>query len=134
MKIVRANCPIVAAVKALLPQAVVAPETGAQDRGNGAVTAHTCGAALDIFYGPKKLNGTAATTESKAYGRGLVSLFIRHRATLKWGSIEHDRMEFSPSGVKASTDATHDNHIHIDWIDYGSVGVFESLHIIPVYR
>jgi hypothetical protein len=104
--------PIVTAFQKLLPRAVVKAARTAEAYGRGAVTAHNAGAALDIFYHKKD-------DVTRAYAHGLISLFIKHRATLQWGMIEYNQVEFSPSGAKEnSADERHFDHIHVDWIDY----------------
>ena len=104
-------CRMVASLKtAMQGNAVKAKQLG--DWGLGTVTPHTAGAALDISYLNKG--------QSLAYANGLLKLFIQHRTAMQWGFISFNRMHFSQANVaSAAGDHEHDDHIHIDWLDYG---------------
>lgn len=112
------QAPVVAALVALLRTAPAlgapAPSTAAQAWGRGAVTPHNVGAAVDIFY-------DAGSDASRAFANGLLELFIRHRSTLGWGYISYNHLHFGPHRLDAADgDNEHQNHIHIDWVDYGA--------------
>ena len=111
------QAPVVTALVALLKTApslgAPAPFTGAQAWGRGAVTPHNVGAAVDIFY-------DAGADGTRAFANGLLELFIRHRAALGWGYISYNHLHFDPQRLyPADDDDEHQNHIHIDWVDYG---------------
>lgn len=104
--------PAVKALQAAMKGATEPPATAAQAWGRGALSPHNIGAALDIFY--HKNNA-----RKRAYGNGLVKVFIANRAAMGWGYMSYARMHFTPAGVKAANnDTAHDDHIHIDWCDY----------------
>ena len=79
--------------------------------GQGAVTAHNVGAAIDIFY-------HSGYDAKRAFGNALVELFIRYRASVGWGWMAYNRVQFSQTGMGVPDDP-HLNHIHIDWVDSG---------------
>jgi hypothetical protein len=111
------QAPVVTALLALLKtassQGAPAPATAAQAWGRGALTPHNVGAAVDIFYG-------ADADGSRAFANGLVELFIRHRVALGWGYISYNHMHFDPHRLNAADgDNEHQDHVHIDWVDYG---------------
>lgn len=88
------------------------PRTHAQAWGNGALTPHNAGAAVDIFY---HANGT----QSRAFANGLLGIFIRLRHEIGWGYISYNHMHFTLRSVSAATaDNDHQDHIHIEWVDY----------------
>jgi hypothetical protein len=85
------------------------PIQASQFYGKGAVTAHNVGAAIDIFYntGPEA---------QRAFGHALVELFIRYRASLGWGWMAYNHIEFNQTGMGIPDDP-HIDHVHIDWVD-----------------
>lgn len=105
--------PAVRALQDAFKSPAEAPSTAAQAWGRGALSPHNIGAALDIFY---HRNNEA----KRAYGFGLIRVFIRNRQAMGWGYMSYARMNFTPQGVTAAPgDTEHDDHIHIDWCDYG---------------
>lgn len=112
------QAPVVAALLALLKTApslgAPAPTGKAEGWGQGAVTPHNVGAAVDIYY-------DSANDTTRAFANGLLELFIRHRVALDWGFIKYNRMNFDQRRVHADeSDGAHLNHIHIEWIDYSA--------------
>lgn len=104
--------PAIRALQDSLKAAAEPPATASQAWGRGALSPHNIGAALDIFY--HKDND-----RKRAYGFGLVKVFIANRTAMGWGYMSYARMNFTPSGVTAAPgDTEHDDHIHIDWCDY----------------
>ncbi len=111
---VPAICAMCQTMGALLGKSVglggEAPDKRPEFYGKGGVTAHNVGAAIDIFY--------HRDTESKrAFANALVELFLRYRASLGWGWMAYNRVEFNPVGMGVPDDP-HLNHIHIDWVDH----------------
>ncbi len=106
-------CTKCVAMGALLPRGVglggKPTDKPSQFYGKGAVTAHNVGAAIDIFYhsGPEA---------SRAFGNALVELFIRYRASLGWGWMAYNHIEFNRTGMGVPDDP-HVDHVHIDWVD-----------------
>ncbi len=91
-----------------------APTGPAEAWGQGAVTPHNVGAAIDIRYHSKD-------EHTRAFANGLVELFIQHRVALGWQFMAYNRMQFGPERLtEAKDDAAHLDHIHIDWVDYAS--------------
>lgn len=96
------------------------PTGPAEVSGQGTVTPHNVGAALDIRYHTSGPGGAAA----RAFGYALLTMFIRHRKALGWGFMAYNNMEFSQARPKvasydpAKPDNSHIDHIHIDWVDY----------------
>ncbi|MCM3877890.1 MAG: hypothetical protein NEA02_15910 [Thermoanaerobaculia bacterium] len=85
------------------------PDQPSQFYGKGAVTAHNVGAAIDIFY-------HRDNDAKRAFANALVELFIRYRASVGWGWMAYNRVEFNQRGVGVPDDP-HLNHIHVDWVD-----------------
>lgn len=85
------------------------PVQPSQFYGRGAVTPHNVGTAIDIFY-------NSGPDAKRAFGNALVELFIRHRASVGWGWMAYNRVQFSQTGMGVPDDP-HLDHIHIDWVD-----------------
>jgi hypothetical protein len=116
--------PIVNAFMSLLGKAkdlgAPAPTGPAQAYGNGAVTPHTAGATIDIRYRAVPWYDKKSVDHQRAFANGLIELLIKHRSEIGWGVVEYNKLEFKPHGVDVKNDASHDDHVHIDWIDYGA--------------
>jgi hypothetical protein len=108
--------PIVRELLALLSRATglgaPSPTGPAEGWGRGAVTPHNIGAAVDIRYHTN--NDT-----TRAFANSLIDLFIRHRGSLGWAYISYNYMHFDANRVnEAAGDKEHQDHVHIDWVDY----------------
>lgn len=80
---------------------------------SGTLYEHTGGVALDIY----RLK-TDPTQRVQAHN--LIRFFIANRNSMGWYNMFYESWGFSRSGLKGGQ-PDHDNHIHIDWMDFSTL-------------
>lgn len=80
---------------------------------SGSLYEHTGGVALDIFR--NKVNDA-----QRRQAHNLIRFFVRNRATLGWRNMFYENWGFAQGGPQGPA-PNHNDHIHIDWMDYSTL-------------